>query len=615
MGTTAYMSLEQSKGAIVDHRSDIWSLGVVLYELLTGETPFKGEYEQAVIYSILNEDHDPVSTRRTDVPAALEQIINKMLDKDKEKRYQTAGLLLEDMRKLKADSAPELSVSKTKTNMEIKINNSKKKHIYSGIAILLLSILLMFLIFFPENVHKKSISSIGVLPFSNLKMDSEIDYLGFALADQIIGDLIYLKNITVRPSSSVRKYEKKLIEPILAGNDLKVDYVLTGNFLKEKKDIKLSIELIEVETNKMIWRERIEVKYKNTFKLQAIVSNKVIKGLRIQFSQGERKRMESNIPGNSLAYEYYLRSISYPHTNKGDRLAIEMLKKSIELDSNYAPAYDQLGSRMSSLAQFGLLGPVETKKAEEYLLKAISINGSLLSALGNLSNLYTESARIEEAVALTKKMIKINPNNALAYYSLGYIYRFAGMNIESIKNMEKAITIDPKNSRFRSWGLTYMIIGEYEKAIKAFNSYKNCIYCLGWKGIARFRQGNKNQALINFDQVIKLEPDGLWAQVSHFFKAIIHGNTSKGSAAMLKLEQANLKDSEAWYYWASHYALIGDSDGCIRSLKRAVDGGYFNYPFMKTDFFLDSVRDDPEFKKILEKAKEKHLAFKKIFFK
>ena len=465
-----------------------------------------------------------------------------------------------------------------------------------------------------RNDNEKSIV-IAVLPFSNNKPDPETDYLGFAIADQIIGNLVYLKSITVRSSSSVRKYANQVLDPIIVGDELQVDFVLIGNYLMEGNIVRLNVELTEVNADEMIWRgDQIQVDYQNAFQLQDIVAQKVVEGLDVQFSQKEFSRIGKDIPGNPLAYEYYQRSISYPLTNEGDRLAIEMLNKSIELDSTFAPAYDQLGYRIHTLAQYGLLNPEEYKRGEDALLKALSLNEELLSALSHLAWFFTETARIEEAVELTKQMFEINPNNAYAHFALGYIYRFAGMNNYAIKEMEKATALDKNNSEFRSISTTYMYVQEYEKAFEVLKNYEPSPWVNRNGGFILFRQGKLEQALKYFNQVIDMEPDGLPALFSSATKAYIENNIEVGITISRTFEQYNIEDAEAWYFNAGNYGLLGDRDGCIRCLQRAVDRGFFNYPFMLNDIFLDSMRDDPEFQIILEQAKGKHLAFKKRFF-
>jgi len=293
-----------------------------------------------------------------------------------------------------------------------------------------------------ENIASNNL--IAVLPFRNTKPDVNTDYLGFAIADQIIGSLVYLNRITVRPSSSVRKFENQTIDPVIVGKDLNVDYILAGNYLKEGNVIRLNIELINLKTNKIIWREPVEVNFQSAFELQDIVSKKVVKGLDIQFSQKEINRINKDIPGNSLAYEYYLRAIAYPPTNQGDKLAIEMIKKSIVLDSMYAPSYALYGNRLHRLANFALLDPGETTKAVNYLKKGLSINPELFESMYYLAMVYTETDRIHEALKLSKNMIEISPNNGEVHFLLGYIYRYAGMNEDAVIETEKALLLDKK---------------------------------------------------------------------------------------------------------------------------------------------------------------------------
>ncbi len=620
MGTIAYMSPEQIRGKEVDYRTDIWSLGVVLFEMLTGQLPFEGKHDQAVMYSIVNEDPRPITGVRAGIPMDLEYLVGKAMEKDPTDRYQNVDEILVDLKSLKKEFKSGVTTTKL-TNT--KSPGKKRPYPYVGITALCVVLIVGGLFLWKRLVSDRMVlessslsglKRLAVLPFANIRSDPQTDFLGFALADQIIGDLAYAKNVLARPSSAVRQYQNQEVDVLAAGQDLKVDFIVMGHYLKEGDIVRLNIELVNVHSNEMIWREPIQVRYENVFELQDLVTKKVIDGLKTQFLQDERKRIQTDIPQNPLAYEYYLRSISYPFSNEGDQLAIEMLKKTIELDPNYAPAYDQLGDRIHRLAQFGLLDPEENKRAENSYLKALSLNEELLSALGNLAMLYAETARIEKAVEITRQMLEINPNNATAHFSLGYIYRYAGMLNESVQEMEKAVTLDPKNPEFRSIVITYQYVGEYEKAFETSRIYKESAFTLGEQGVTFFRQGKQKQAVEYFDRVIAMEPDGLMALWVTGMKAFIEGNIEAGLDAARKFEQANITDVEAWYSFAGNYGLLGDKEGCIRTLQRAVDGGFFNYPVMLTDSFLDSVRDDPEFQRILEMAKAKHEAFKKRFF-
>ncbi len=508
----------------------------------------------------------------------------------------------------------QISVELTKVDFEedkrITWLNKKSALWVVGIAVVFLIgyTLSDYLQFENNGASTEVIKSIAVLPFSNNKPDPETDYLGFPLANEIIGKLVYFKNLSVRPSGSIRKYAGQTFDLVEVGNDLKVDYIIFGTYLKGTNFIRLNIELVDVRINEIVWRKNIEVDYRNSFELLVTVADQVIKGLNVQFTQKELNRTRKDIPGDSLAYEYYLLSISYPLSNAGNKRAIEMLKKSIELDSSFAPAYVQLGSRIQRLAQFGLEDP-DKRNAESYFQKALTLNNELLMALGSLAMLYAETNRIEKAMELTKQMHEINPRNPSVHFYRSYIYRYAGMLDESIQEAENAISSDPKNPRLSRLGLTFLNVGEYEKAVDVFDIDKGSVYSLLWQGNILIRQDRKEEAIAYNNRIISLEPDPLWILVAKVHNAFIQGNIEDGLDAMRELDEGNIVDGEAVYYWASYYGLLGDKEGCIRNLRRAVDSGFFNYPFMLKDSFLDFLRDDPDFQEILLDAKEKHLAF------
>jgi len=284
LGTASYMSPEQTQGTEVDKRTDIWALGVVLYEMLTGKQPFEGDYEQAVMYSIMHEDPEPVTALRTGLPMELERIVNKALRKNPAERYQSLDEMLVDLKSVRAEPAAGKDRALPK--------QSSKAPLRVGLFFLATLLVASGIFYWWQSSSDSvgpapvSVQRLAVLPFINIRQDPETDFLGFALADQIIGSLSYLKNILVRPSNSIRPYQDQTLDRQTAGADLRVDLILTGNYLKEANTIRLNLELIDVDANEMIWREPIEVEYVNTFTLQDIVSEKVIERLKLQFSQG-----------------------------------------------------------------------------------------------------------------------------------------------------------------------------------------------------------------------------------------------------------------------------------------------------------------------------------------
>jgi non-specific serine/threonine protein kinase len=336
IGTVAYMSPEQARGEKIDNRTDIWSFGVVLYEMITGELPFKGDYDQAIIYSILNEE--PQIVKKFEGQRSIKKVVRKALKKDREKRYRQIREMIEDLES--ADAS---------------IVNSGNNGI-------------------------KRIKKLAVLPFANIMNDPQTNFLGFALADQIIGSMAYSKNVLVRPSSTIRKYQNEIVDIQKAGSELNVNYVLAGNYLKESDSIRLNMELVDLESENIIWREPIQIEYNNVFELQDIVSQKVVEGLKIQFSEEERERMKPDAPQNPVAYEFYLHAVAYPHTIEGTRIAIKMLNNSISLDPAFAPAYLELAIRNHQLSQVGKNTSQAFENAEKALIKALSLKNDFTPA-------------------------------------------------------------------------------------------------------------------------------------------------------------------------------------------------------------------------------------------
>ncbi|MDX1471484.1 MAG: tetratricopeptide repeat protein, partial [Flavobacteriaceae bacterium] len=457
--------------------------------------------------------------------------------------------------------------------------------------------------------------TLAVMPLVNNKPDSATNYLGFAVANQIIGDLMYLKNLNVRSSHEVRKYDGKEMELTDLQNELNVDYVMLGNYLKEENHIRLNLELINLNTKELVWRsDNMEIDFQSTFALQDIVAKKVVNELNIKFSEREIEMINRDIPSNPLAYEYYLKSSSYPLTTEGDRLAIEMLRKSIEIDSAFAPAYADLGFRNQRLTMFEMLGNERLVTIENYYLKALELNPVQLSALGYLSVFYTETNRIEPAIELTRKMLDINPNHASALFSLGYLYRYIGMLDESVALMEKALSLDPNNQNYYRIGVSYLSQLEYEKALDSFLKGDDTPYFLTWQAITFYRMGEFQKSLEALNKILGggKEPYIYYSSLS--LKAIIEGDYKLANESIKKLEEGSNLDSEGWYHWGVLYAISNNTEGALRCLRNATEVGYYNYPFMESDPLLNNLRTNPEFILILAKARDKHLYFKNKYF-
>jgi tetratricopeptide (TPR) repeat protein len=288
-----------------------------------------------------------------------------------------------------------------------------------------------------------------------------------------------------------------------------------------------------------------------------------------------------------------------------------MLNSSLGLDPAYALAYVELGSRYNQLSQVGQGTAQAHENAEKSLLKALSLKGDLLPALGYLALIYTDVGRHEEAHSLLVKALKINPNDAWLHFSLSYHYRYIGFLEESEKEMKIALSIDPRNPRFRSSIVTYMFLGKYKEVLESFNLDSESPFTLNYLGEIAFRIGNKELALDYFERGLKIKDEIGEFYFATSFVEYINGNVEKAAEFNKKRELENPSDSEIWYEIARVYGLFEMKEDCYRALKKSIDMGYISYPSMRGDSFLDSVRQDPGIQDLLSKAKIRHEELKK----
>ncbi|MCO4798700.1 MAG: winged helix-turn-helix domain-containing protein [Colwelliaceae bacterium] len=534
---------------------------------------------------------------------------------------------IKSARKLLGDSSDAQQIIKTirgrgyqfvATVIEIRqeLNQPKPKKIQNisyqmviGFILICLMISLYFN-FYKDNKKPQSINKIAVLPLKNIKPNDGNNYLGFAITDQIIGNLVNLNNTIIRSSASIEQYQDQLLDPSTIGKKLNVDYLIMGSYLKENAQIKLNIELVNIKNGHLVWRESLTEEFNNIFQIQELASQKIAKHFKVRFSQKALSSLIQEKPSNQKAYNYYLQSLASPDTNKGAKSAIVLLKKAIDIDPGFSSYYVELGQRVQFLAVFELQGNEQKKLANKYYHKALQINPNSRTALTYLANSYAENGNNERAIDLIRKLIDLNPQDAQARYSLGHIYRYVGMVNESIIEIEKAINLDPHDYWSHNLGVSYLSLGMYKEALNAFSVGEETPYSLGWKAGIYIQQNKPEKALLLLDKIISIEPGSFWEYDSIASKSIITKNLKKGLNALKKLDASNIKDSEPLFYWAGLFAMLGDSEGALKLLNQSIENGYFNYPYLTNYSFLNSIRHMPEFQEILSKIKVKHENFK-----
>ncbi len=636
LGTAKYMSPEQARGLEVDARSDIFSLGSVIYELVTGRTAFDGKTTSDVIAEILKAEPPAPVEFAPDLPYEVERIISKALRKDRGIRYQSVRDLLIDLQDFKRESEFQAKLQgaanpdggRTSSGWRTPARGAAlapaaKKRIPQWLWTALAAFLIVVGAFSAYFI-RKSISpatsghprSLAVLPFRNLKQDSETDFLGFSLADEIITKLSYVNTLNIRPSSSVDKYRNQIIDPSKVAADLKVDTLLTGSFIKDGDELRITTQLIDVKPDKILWRETIDVKYDKLLTVQDRVSQQIIKELEVNLSPTEAANLKPEKPISALAYEYYLRGIDLYSLNQFAS-AIGMLEKSTSIEPNYAPAWAHLGRAYTTNASLQFGGSEDYGKAQAAYEKAIALNPALVEPRIYLSNLFTDTGRVEQAVPLLRSALRDSPNNAEAHWELGYAYRFGGMLEESLAECEKARQNDPQVKINSSAMNSYLYLGEYDKFLQSLPA-NDSAYILFYRGLGEYYANRRDQAAHEFDRAYESDPSLLPATVGKAISSSIKHNNAEGLKLLKqtesKIEERGVSDAEGLYKVAQAYAMLGDKASALHMLRHSIGGGFFCYPYFVRDPLLQSLRNEPEFQSIIDQARRRHEQFKATFF-
>ncbi len=635
-GTAKYMSPEQARGIAVDARSDIFSLGSVIYELVTDRAAFEGETASDVMAEILKVEPASPSQLIPDLPPEIERIIGKALCKDRENRYQSIAELLADLQNFKKEAEFQAKLQ-SPVRADLPKPGSERKTPGRSLApaptagsfsaswwlwriAVLLVVVFAIGYFFARRLHPVPTSqeprSLAVLPFRNLTPDANTDFLGYSLADEIITKLDYVNALTVRPSSSVDKYRNQIVDARRVAADLNVDTLLTGTYIKDGDDLRITAQLVDVKPDRILWREAIDLKYDNLLTVQDRVVQQIVKELQLNLSPAEAANLKAEEPINAAAYEDYLRGIDLYSLNDFSA-AIDMLEKSIALEPNYAPAWAYLGRTYTTNASLQFGGSEQYVKAQAAYEKAIALSPTSAEPRIFMANLLTDTGRVEQAVPLLRSVLKDNPNNAEAHWELGYAYRFGGMLEESVVECEKARQNNPQVKISSAALNSYLYLGEYEKFLQSLPA-SDSAYILFYRGFTEYYMSHRDQAAKDFDRAFDRDPSLLPANVGKALSDSIKQDKARGVKLLKqtedKIEERGVSDPEGMYKVAQAYAVLGDKPSALHMLRHSIGGGFFCYPYFVSDPLLQNLRGEPEFQALLSQARQRHEQFKATFF-
>jgi DNA-binding winged helix-turn-helix (wHTH) protein/TolB-like protein len=507
---------------------------------------------------------------------------------------------------------------------EASVNSEKPKLLPYQLTIALLMIAapmaLLYFVFFRQppksNLSALHQRSLAVLPFRNLKQEAATDFLGFSLADSIITKLGYVSALTVRPSSYVDKYRSREIDPKRVAVELNVNTLLTGTYIKEGNDLRITAQLVDVLTNEILWKDAAELKYESLMTVQDRVAQKIIYGLQLNLTSAETERLKRDAPQHPLAYEYYLRGVDFYAKNRLPQ-AIEMLTKSLKLDRNYALAWAHLGSTYTAQASLNFGGRDDYARAQDAYQKALALNPEQNEARISMATFLTDTGRVEEAVPLLRDVLKSNPTIAQAHWDLSYAYRFAGMLKESAAEAEQARQLDTDIKASNAVPAIYLYLGQYEKFLSSLPRSESA-YVTFYRGLGLYYLKDFARAATEFNRAYESNREMMQTSIGKALALALANDSQQGLTQLRETEKIvtlrGVNDAEAIYKIAQGYAVLGDKVAALNVLRRSVEGGFFCVPYFGTDPLLENLRSEKEFAVIVELARRRHDEFRRKFF-
>ena len=451
VGTIAYMSPEQARGEALDRRSDLFSFGTVLYEMSTGRMAFGGNTSALVFDAILHKAPSSPVRINPDLPAALEQIINKALEKDPALRYQSAAEMLADLKRLRRDS----SSAHVQAVADTQPPKHSRKMLFAGVgsaALLLVVVAAVFFVFRGQSTGKE-ISSIAVMPFVNSGNDPNTEYLSDGITESLINSLSQLPNLAVMARSSVFRYKGRDIDPQAVAKDLKVQAVVTGRVVQRGDQIIVSSELTDARTNRNLWGDRYDRKMADLLSVQQDITGAISSHLRERLSAEPKKTVVHGGTSDPEAYQLYLKGLYHWERRTPESLekSKDYFNQAIQRDPNYALAYVGLADYYNVVSDYSPVPESEAApKAQVAAEKALAIDGSLAEAHSSLAAAYWSMLEFAAAEREFQRALEINPNYANAQHWYGLFLSWDARHSEAISHLRRAIELDPLNLQYNA---------------------------------------------------------------------------------------------------------------------------------------------------------------------
>jgi len=625
-GTATYAAPEQAKGERADHRSDIFSTGVLLYEMLAGIWAFQGKTVVDVRHQVLHGTPKPIGDQRKEaVPAELQRVVDKALAKDPRDRYQKIAQMRDDLRSvlhqlagtqlMPGDTvAPLYADGGTVQRMLNWFTGKSTPEASTG----------------PGNPTSSQPSfapdismtatgtekkSVAILPFQNLSQDAASSFYEFALADAVITELAQIRSIIVRPSSVIAKYHGKELDPREAGKELRVHAVLSAGFIRAGDRLRVTAQLLDVTSGDILWSDRIDAEGSDILALQDGIAQRILDGLRLELTDLEAEKLGRRATDNAAAWEEYLRG----RDNFGKFIfrtidaddcdaAMANFKRAIELDPHFALAYSGLGACYANRVFKGLGEPEDYTYAEAAFSKAFFYDQNVVEARVLMVMIYLARGEKKKARSEIETLQKQFPNDAALYFVKGVMHRLDGEYDESLKAFEKLSRLDPAATAIAAYNRARIFIYKHDWATahaeldKGFKVEPNHPMLRIFRSGVYYYEGKHDAAIRMMDEVLQEHPrmDGIRPLYAIYFA----GSDQPEKAREQLTDDAlaiSRSDHDMAYWVASTYALLGEKDLAFKWLGKAVKLGNENKPHFENDANLATLRDDPRWPELIGK--------------
>ena len=529
------------------------------------------------------------------------------MEKDRNHRYQSAAEMKSDLALLKRETESGQLKSGTNTAKlraaTRTFGRNTRWQIYltvamAGLLITVLSAVGAWWYKQRERANAEVRNAIAVLPLQNMNGDFNVDYLRFALADELTSVLTYSRSLEVRPSSVTRRYVALDLDPKKVGQELRVGRLLTGSFRKQGEQLTVTLEAIDVPTDRLLWQTNVTAKADDLIGLQEQLSAQVQHGL-LPILGGAAGATEAaaSRPKNQQAYDFYLRSVAVPHDPKPNKEAIKMLEWAVGIDPTYAPAWEALGQRYYFDSYYGGGGEEMFQRSNAAYERAVTLDPNRMLAAGNLITNRVERGELGRAYDAATDLVRRRPQSADAHFALSYVLRYAGMLEQSTQECNTARSLDPGNFAFRSCAWSFLEMGKTDRAMDFVHLDAGSEWAAWVTPYVYLAEGNLAEARVTTKNM---------GTASSYHRPLMEACTAAQRPADLarivrEAESSVMMepDAEAWYHVGALMAACGQNEQALRLLKAAVQQNYCAYTALLDDPLLKDLRKETAFNEVL----------------